>query len=165
MPKGAALSPDGLANQWRDLPTTPEVFGQRRRGRGDSGQARRTLVEGMSVPMEKLNDLVADHLESRLLQPERLETILPAILDRREERAERRQEHIAELNKRATESELRLKRVYDAIEAGVVDLDDPALKDRIDGLKTVREQAKADAERASHASALRSEGRDAADAA
>ncbi|RJE83105.1 recombinase family protein [Paracoccus onubensis] len=107
-----------------------------------------TACEGMSVPMEKLDDLVAGHLESRLLQPERLETILAAILDRREERAERRQEHIAELNKRATESDLRLKRVYDAIEAGVVDLDDPALKDRIDGLKTVRDQAKADAERA-----------------
>jgi hypothetical protein len=30
----------------------------------------------MAVPMEKLDDLVADHLEDRLLQPERLETIL-----------------------------------------------------------------------------------------
>ena len=57
-------------------------------------------------------------------------------------------EHIAELNKRASESELRLKRLYDAIEAGVADIDDPALKDRIDGLKAIRDQAKADAERA-----------------
>lgn len=55
---------------------------------------------------------------------------------------------IAELSKRATESELRLKRLYDAIEAGVADLDDPALKDRIDGLKAIRDQAKADADRA-----------------
>ena len=57
-------------------------------------------------------------------------------------------EHIAELNRRAAESEARLKRLYDAIEAGVADLDDPALKDRIDGLKAIRDQAKADAERA-----------------
>ncbi len=35
-----------------------------------------------------------------------------------------------------------------AIEAGVADLKDPALKDRIDGLKAIRDQAKADAERA-----------------
>ena len=98
--------------------------------------------------MEKLDDLVASHLEARLLQPDRLETILTAVLDRREERAERRQEHIAELNKRATESELRLKRLYDAIEAGVADLADPALKDRIDGLKATRDQAKSDADRA-----------------
>ena len=64
------------------------------------------------------------------------------------ERSERQHEHIAELNRRAAEAEARLKRLYDAIEAGVADLDDPALKDRIDGLKAIRNQAKADAERA-----------------
>ncbi|HEX7073862.1 MAG TPA: hypothetical protein VF226_07455 [Hyphomicrobiaceae bacterium] len=52
------------------------------------------------------------------------------------------------MNKRATESELRLTRLYDAIEAGIADLDAPALKDRIDGLKAIRDQAKADADRA-----------------
>lgn len=107
-----------------------------------------TACEGMAVPMDKLDDLVADHLEKQLLQPERLETILASVLDRRQEQSERRRDHIAELNKRSAESELRLKRLYDAIEAGVVDLDDPALKDRIDGLKVIRDQAKADAERA-----------------
>ena len=107
-----------------------------------------TACEGMAVPMDKLNDLVASHLEDRLLQPERLETILATVLDRRQERSERQHEHIGELNRRAAESEARLKRLYDAIEAGVADLNDPALKDRIDGLKAIRDQAKADAERA-----------------
>ena len=102
---------------------------------------------GMAVPMDKLDDLVASHLEERLLQPERLEAILAMVLDRRQERSERQREHIGELNRRAAESEARLKRLYDAIEAGVADLDDPALKDRIDGLKAIRDQAKADAER------------------
>jgi site-specific DNA recombinase len=106
-----------------------------------------TACEGMAVPMDKLDDLVASHLEDRLLQPERLETILATVLDRRQKRSERQREHIAELNRRAAESEARLKRLYDAIEAGVADLDDPALKDRIDGLKAIRDQAKADAER------------------
>ncbi len=107
-----------------------------------------TGCEGMAVPMDKLDDLVASHLEDRLLQPERLETILATVLDRRQERSERQHEHIGELNRRAAESEARLKRLYDAIEAGVADLNDPALKDRIDGLKAIRDQAKADAERA-----------------
>ena len=107
-----------------------------------------TACEGMAVPMDKLDDLVASHLEERLLQPERLEAILATVLDRRQERSERQHEHIAELNRRAAEAEARLKRLYDAIEAGVADLDDPALKDRIDGLKAIRDQAKADAERA-----------------
>jgi site-specific DNA recombinase len=107
-----------------------------------------TACEGMAVPMDELDDLVAGHLEERLLQPERLEAILATVLDRRQERSERQREHIAELNRRAAESEARLKRLYDAIEAGVADLNDPALKGRIDGLKAIRDQAKADAERA-----------------
>ena len=107
-----------------------------------------TGCEGMAVPMEKLDDLVASHLEDRLLRPERLEAILATVLDRRQERSERQREHIGELNKRGAESDARLKRLYDAIEAGVAHLGDPALKDRIDGLKAIRDQAKADAERA-----------------
>ena len=100
--------------------------------------------------MEKLDNLVAEHIAERLLQPERLEEILASALDRRQEqeRADRRREHIAELNKRASETDLRLKRLYDAIEAGVADLDDLALKERIAGLKAIRDQARADAERA-----------------
>jgi hypothetical protein len=70
------------------------------------------------------------------------------VLDRRQERSERRREHIAELNKRAVEADLRLKRLYDAIETGVADLGDPGLKERIAGLKAIRDQAQADTMRA-----------------
>src|SRR3546814_2315292 len=62
-----------------------------------------TACTGMAVPMEKLDDLVVNHLEKQLLQPERLETILAAALDRREEHADRRRAHIAELNRRSEE--------------------------------------------------------------
>jgi site-specific DNA recombinase len=41
-----------------------------------------------------------------------------------------------------------LKRLYDAIEAGVADLDDPALKERVASLTAIRDQAQADAARA-----------------
>jgi site-specific DNA recombinase len=107
-----------------------------------------TACSGMAVPMEKLDDLVARHLEERLLQPERLQAILAAILDRRQDRGARQRALAADLAKRATEAELRLKRLYDAIEAGVADLNDPALKDRIDGLKAIRDQARSDESRA-----------------
>jgi hypothetical protein len=43
-----------------------------------------------------------------LLRPERLETILASVLDRRQERTERRREHRAELHKRIAETDLRL---------------------------------------------------------
>jgi site-specific DNA recombinase len=44
-----------------------------------------------------------------------------------------------------------LKRLYEAIENGVVDMADPSLKDRIAELTAVRDQAQADAERATSA--------------
>jgi site-specific DNA recombinase len=98
--------------------------------------------------MEKLDRLVADHIEHRLLQSDRLEKILSSVLNRREERTERQATHIAELRKRATEADAKLKRLYDAIENGVTDLSDLMLKDRIAELKAIRDQARADTERA-----------------
>ncbi|WP_288197452.1 hypothetical protein [uncultured Pleomorphomonas sp.] len=67
--------------------------------------------------MDKLNRIVVSHIEERLLDPERIEDVLASLLARRQESIERRQ-HIAELNQRATEADNRLKRLYDAIEAG-----------------------------------------------
>nr|WP_315775749.1 zinc ribbon domain-containing protein [Bradyrhizobium sp. SZCCHNR1053] len=107
-----------------------------------------TGCRGRTVPMEKLDKLVADHVEHRLLQPHRLEKILSSVLDRREERSERQATHIAELRKRATEADAKLKRLYDAIENGVTDLSDMMLKNRITELKAIRDQARADTERA-----------------
>lgn len=132
----------------------------RRSGEGSAGGVYRyytcstkarqgkTGCEGRSIPMDRLDQLVAGHLEERLLQPERLETILASVLDRRQERTERRREHLAELHKRITETDQRLNRLFDAIESGVAALDAPGLKERIAGLKAIREQASADAERA-----------------
>jgi site-specific DNA recombinase len=107
-----------------------------------------TGCKGRAIPMDKLDRMVVGHIEERLLDPDRLEDLLGTVLGRRDDQAERRRQHIAELERRATESELRLKRLYDAIEAGVADLDDPALKERIAGLKVIRDQARADADRA-----------------
>jgi site-specific DNA recombinase len=107
-----------------------------------------TGCKGRTVPMEKLDSIVAEHIEQRLLQPKRLEQILSAVLLRRKDQAERRTAHIAELRKRAAEAEAKLKRLYDAIENGVADVSDPMLKERVAELRSIRDQARADAERA-----------------
>ena len=70
------------------------------------------------------------------------------ILERRDEWVNQRREHVADLERRATEAEAKLKRLYDAIENGVIDVSDPSLKDRIAELTATRDQAKGDSERA-----------------
>lgn len=82
------------------------------------------------------------------MQLKRLEEVLSAVLHRRKKRAERRTTHIAELRKRAAEADAKLKRLYDAIENGIADVSDPMLKERVTELRSIRDQARADAERA-----------------
>jgi site-specific DNA recombinase len=107
-----------------------------------------TGCPGITVPMDRLNEAVVDHLEARLLDPVRLEALMDQILERREEWVNQRREHVADLERRATEAEAKLKRIYDAIENGVIDVSDPSLKDRIAELTATRDQAKGDSERA-----------------
>jgi len=52
------------------------------------------------------------------------------------------------LRKRAAEAGAKLKRLYDAIENGIADVSDLMLKERVTELKAIRDQARADAERA-----------------
>jgi len=103
---------------------------------------------GISVPMDRLNAAVVEHLETRLLDPARLEAMMDQILERRDEWVNHRRQHGADLERRATEAEAKLKRLYDAIENGVIDMRDPSLKDRISELTTLRDSARGDAERA-----------------
>ncbi len=46
---------------------------------------------------------------------------------------------------RTAETDLRLKRLFDTVETGVAVLDDPALRERVAGLKALRNQARTDA--------------------
>ncbi|MGD9846288.1 MAG: recombinase family protein [Hyphomicrobiales bacterium] len=106
---------------------------------------------GLTVPMDKLDKAVVDHLEWRLLDPQRLTAMMDQVLEHRQEWNDRRRGHIAELRKRVTEAEAKLKRLYEAIENGVISAADPSLKDRIAELTAIRDQAHADAERAAAA--------------
>jgi site-specific DNA recombinase len=101
--------------------------------------------------MDKLDRAVAEHLEWRILDPQRLTIMMDQLLERREEWTERRRGHITELRKRQAEAEAKLKRLYEAIENGLVNMADPSLKDRIAELTATRDQSQADAERATAA--------------
>ena len=77
----------------------------------------KTGGRGRMMQMDRLDHLAADYLEHRLLDPNHVQDMFAAHLDRREERDGRRRTHANERNKRAAKAEQRLKRLYDAIEA------------------------------------------------
>jgi predicted nucleotidyltransferase len=78
-----------------------------------------TACPGRSIRADALEEIVGGYIEERLLAPEHLEPLLTAILDRRHGYARDREEHVAELKKRAAEAHQRLSRLYNAIEEGV----------------------------------------------
>ncbi len=106
-----------------------------------------TGCSGRSIPMDKLDRIVARHIEERLLQPDRLEEVLAEVLDRRQERGARRREQLAELRMRIEDTKTRLQRLYDGVEAGTFDPKEPALAERMAGLRGIHDQAQVDAER------------------
>lgn len=55
--------------------------------------------------MNKLDDMVVNHIEDRLLDSAHLEKLLSSTLSHQKNLAERRPEHIALLQRQATESE------------------------------------------------------------
>lgn len=107
---------------------------------------------GRAVRMDKLDELVTNHLADRLLTPERLTDMLSALTLRRAEREAAIDERMASLEREATDAEARLRRLYGLVEDGITELDG-TLKERIAGLKAVRDAAQAALQR------LRSDGR------
>ena len=106
-----------------------------------------TGCSGLAVPMDKLDEAVISHIEERLLEPSRLEALMQQLLLRRREWADQRRAHIAELKRAATEADAKLRRLYEAIEDGLLSASDGSLKDRVDELTRIRDQARIDAER------------------
>lgn len=114
-------------------------------------------LQGASIPMDELNDLVVSNVAERLLSPDFLEEALGALLKRRDEAAERETGRIVALKRNALDAENKLTRLYEAIEAGLADLTDSNLKGRIAELKRVRDSAQADVERAASRRGQRTE--------
>jgi DNA invertase Pin-like site-specific DNA recombinase len=112
----------------------------------------KTTCKGRSIPMQKLDTLVTEHLLERLFRPERIAVILASLSSRRAEQAATLNVRITALQREMIDAEDKLKRLYRLIEDGLTDVDE-VLKDRLNTLKADRERAKAALERAKEHSA------------
>ena len=107
----------------------------------------KTVCQGRSVAMDKLDVLVTDHLIERLFKPDRLGVILSSLASRRVEKAKSLNGRLLALQREATNADEKIKRLYGLVENGLTDLDE-LLKDRLNTLKADRDRAKAVLERA-----------------
>ena len=109
-------------------------------------QKGKSVCRGRHMPMKKLDDMVLQNVKDRLLQPERLTTILQALVERRSRQDEAVAARIDKLDAEASQIKEKLARLYRAIEEGVIDLD-ADLKERIQALKSQRDIAQSSLDR------------------
>jgi site-specific DNA recombinase len=102
----------------------------------------KTVCQGRSVAMDKLDDLVTDHLIERLFKPDRLGVILSSLASRRTEKAKSLNGRLLALQQEVTDADEKLKRLYALVENGLTEVDE-VLKDRLNTLKADRDRAKA----------------------
>src|SRR5262245_39567786 len=109
-------------------------------------QKGKSVCAGRHIPMAKLDALIVENVKDRLLGPERLTKILEALVERQGAKASAVEDRRTALEAELVQKDEKLKRLYRAIEDGIVELD-TELKDRIQTLKTEREIAQASLDR------------------
>ena len=108
-----------------------------------AGCARKgpTICPGRSIGMAALDGMVLEHLTDTLFQPVRLARLLEAHVARSAEADASRKDRLAQGRRRHTETEGGVTRLLQLVERGLMDLDDPALRERINAAKQARDIA------------------------
>ncbi len=106
-----------------------------------AAQKGTTPCPGRSIAMAALDGMVLEHLADRLFTPERLAVVLDAYISRSAEADQARRERLAQARRGLTEAEGRLARLIELVEHGLLALDDPTLKERMEAAKLARQAA------------------------
>ena len=97
-----------------------------------------THCKSRNLPMEKFDDVVLRTLADRIFTPDRLNVMMGELRKTVRDSRETGQEHVNELNRQAKAAEVRLNRLYEAVEKGLLPMDE-TLKKRSDQLRTARD--------------------------
>ena len=100
----------------------------------------KTGCKGRSIPMDKLDGLVVEHMSERLFAPERLRHLLKEYLDRSVSAQAGRRERLRQLKVESTETEGRLKKLLALVETGVMQPDDTVFTERLAQIRLQRHE-------------------------
>lgn len=99
-----------------------------------------TACRGQRMPMSKLDDIVIGEVTRRILHPDRLTVLLEGYLQTAQERDERHRDQLRDLRHALGETEAGLARLMDLVEKGLMDISDPALRERLVALRFRRDE-------------------------
>ncbi|MFT4026589.1 MAG: recombinase family protein, partial [Novosphingobium sp.] len=95
---------------------------------------------GLRMPMDKLDRLVMREVTRRILDPERLKTLLEDYLRTALEREDRNRDQLRQLRQAHKEAEAGLARLLELVEKGLMDTGDASLRERMVALRFRRDE-------------------------
>lgn len=81
-----------------------------------------------------------EEVSSRILQPDRLRLLLEAYLKSTASRADETKERLSQMRQSHKEAEAAIMRLLELVEKGLMEAEDPSLKERLIGLKVRRDE-------------------------
>ncbi len=104
-------------------------------GRAQKGPAR---CGGCAVSMPKVDAAVLDCLSDKIFRPDRLKALVSGYLEQTDANAEKNRAQAGRLRGELSEIEGAINRLLGMVEAGLMEIGDPALRDRLNILKAKR---------------------------
>ncbi len=104
-------------------------------GRAQKGPTR---CGGCAVPMPKVDEAVLSTLADQVFAPDRLLDLVSGYLDQARAEAQTHRTQLGQLKADLTETEGAINRLVGMVEAGLMEVGDPALAERLKALKTKR---------------------------
>jgi site-specific DNA recombinase len=95
----------------------------------------KTVCKGQRIRMDKLDDMVLEHLGGKIFAPARLEGLLQGYMETQEASLANRREKLRKMRQRRGDVQAGRTRLLTLVETGVMDPTDPELRDRLAQLK------------------------------
>jgi site-specific DNA recombinase len=99
-----------------------------------------TACRGLRMRMDELDAIILRQIEQRILAPERLEMLLADYLATARERDTQARETLARRRAEHAEAKAAITRLLELVEKGVMDLEDPELRQRLVDLRFRRDE-------------------------
>ena len=100
--------------------------------------------EGLRIRMDRLDAIVLNEVSGQVLNPERLHQLLDAYIRSDSERVDQQRQRISHMRQDHKETEAAITRLLTLVEKGLMDADDPSMRERLIGLKLKRDELAAD---------------------
>jgi site-specific DNA recombinase len=104
-----------------------------------------TACRGLRMPMGRLDEIVVGEVAKRVLEPRHLGEMLQAYVRAFSEREGQGRERLAGLRHAHKDAEAAIARLLGVVEQGIMEAEDPAIRERLIGLKLRRDELAKDA--------------------